>query len=69
MAATVNLKGGSFERGAVKPLFQAPPNNVRYSYAVSADDKRFLIDTVPRQASSSSTPITVVVNWTAGLKQ
>ena len=39
----------------------------RYPYDVSADGQRFLINTAPEQAVSA--PITVVLNWTAGLKK
>jgi len=34
---------------------------------VTADGKRFLINT--QQEETDSSPITVVVNWTAGLKR
>jgi hypothetical protein len=65
MAAAVNGKGRSFEVGAVKTLFVT--NQTGTQYAVSTDGQRFLINTVPQQATS--TPITVVLNWTAGLKK
>ena len=67
MAASVNGKGASFDAGAVKPLFQTRVTGVRYEYDVSADGQRFLINTAPEQ--SASQPISVVVNWTAGLKK
>jgi eukaryotic-like serine/threonine-protein kinase len=68
MAAAVNDKGANFEVGAVKPLFEARfVTGGRNQYAVSADGQRFLINTVPEQAASA--PITVVLNWTAGLKK
>jgi len=69
MVATVNGKGSSLEVGAVKPLFQtrAASPNYQYPYDVSADGQRFLINTLPEQVASA--PITVVVNWTAGLKK
>ena len=68
MAAAVSGKGSSFEIGAVKPLFEArPQTGQRYPYAVSADGQRFLINALPEQAASA--PITVVLNWTAGLKK
>ena len=67
MAAVVNGKGASFEVGAVKPLFQTRTFGFHYSYAVSADGQRFLINTSPEQEASA--PITVVLNWTAGLKK
>ncbi len=65
MAAAVNGKGPSFEVGAVKPLFVTPVAGVRSGYDVSADGQRFLINSIPEQAVSA--PITVVVNWAAGV--
>ncbi len=68
MAAAVNDKGANFEVGAVKPLFEARfVTGGRNQYAVSADGQRFLINTTPEQEASA--PITVVLNWTAGLKK
>jgi eukaryotic-like serine/threonine-protein kinase len=67
MAAAVNGKGSSFEVGAVKPLFQTRATGVADRYAVSADGQRFLIDTAPEHAASA--PITIVLNWAAGLKK
>jgi Tol biopolymer transport system component/predicted Ser/Thr protein kinase len=67
MAATVNGKGSSFEVGAIKPLFTTHPGGPRDWYAVSPDGQRFLINTVPEQAAAA--PLTVVLNWTAGLKK
>ena len=68
VAASVNGKGAGFEVGAVKPLFATRiVGGGNYQYDVSADGQRFLIDTAPEQATSS--PITVVLNWTAGLKK
>jgi eukaryotic-like serine/threonine-protein kinase len=68
MAAAVNEKEGSFDVGGVKPLFGThAAQGGRYRYDVSADGQRFLINTVPEQTASA--PITVVLNWTAGLKK
>ena len=68
MAAAVNGKGSRFEVGAVKPLFETRAIvGLRNRYAVAADGQRFLINTAPEQAASA--PITVVLNWTAGLKK
>jgi Tol biopolymer transport system component/predicted Ser/Thr protein kinase len=68
MAAVVNGKGAGFEVGAVKPLFATRiVFAAGYQYDVSADGQRFLIDAAPEQAAS--TPITIVLNWTAGLKK
>jgi len=68
MAASVNGKGTGFEVGAVNPLFATHIATLgSYQYDVSADGQRFLINTSPEQATSS--PITVVLNWTAGSKK
>jgi hypothetical protein len=69
MVASVSGKGAGFEVGAVKPLFATRVIAFAglYEYAVSADGQRFLVNTAPEQATSS--PITVVLNWTAGLKK
>jgi Tol biopolymer transport system component len=67
MAAAVNGKGSSFEVGAVKPLFETRAlDPTRNRFAVSADGQRFLINTDPQ---TTSAPITVVLNWAAGLKK
>jgi hypothetical protein len=68
MAAAVNGKGSSFEVGAVTPLFQTTAFlGARWPYDVSADGQRFLINTLPEQVGSA--PITVVVNWMAGMRK
>ncbi len=61
-----------FEASAPKFLFQAPfalthQMDAGNHYAVSADGQRFLLN-LPMQENASS-PITVVLNWTAGLKK
>jgi Tol biopolymer transport system component len=60
-----------FEAGAPKPLFDShmlPTTNARFEYDVSADGKRFLINSTSR--SSASAPyLNVVVNWDADLKK
>jgi hypothetical protein len=51
----------------VKPLFAVPAlTGVGYSYDMSADGQRFLINTLAEQTATA--PITVVVNWVSGLK-
>ncbi len=62
----------SFEAGAPVALFDAhlalsPYNNV-FEYDVTADGKRFLINTTGG-VSVPSPPLTVVVNWNAGAKK
>ena len=65
----------SFEPGTPQPLFQTrlAPNNVQFEYDVTADGRRFLLDTIASSngagGSVSGAPLTVVVNWDAGLKK
>jgi Tol biopolymer transport system component/tRNA A-37 threonylcarbamoyl transferase component Bud32 len=56
----------SFQAGIPKPLFTMPANAGPWD--VTADGKRFLA-IMPLQAQqNANTPITVVLNWEAGLK-
>jgi Tol biopolymer transport system component len=60
--------GSTLEFDAPKPLFQTMFREGAYgSYAVSRDGQRFLLNVPP--APADVTPITVVVNWTAALRQ
>ncbi len=69
MAAAVNGKGAEFDVSGSRPLFEIhPPGlNGRYPYDVSADGQRFLVNTVVE--ATALPPITLVVNWAAGLHQ
>jgi hypothetical protein len=68
MLTAVNGRGGTFEIGDVKPLFQTTAYlNARRPYDVSPDGQRFLINSLSEQATAA--PITVVLNWTAGLQK
>jgi hypothetical protein len=57
--------------GVPKPLFQTRVlpgvNSQRMSYVPSRDGRRFLINT--QTGDPPPNPITVVLNWTAGLKK
>ena len=70
---TAPVTGDSqFVAGTPTPLFQVrmipfPPTQSRQQYAVTAHGDRFLVNTVVEPAAPS--PITVVLNWTAGLKK
>jgi hypothetical protein len=64
MVAEVDAKGGSFQVGAVTPLFAAFPEDAATPFDVSADGKRFLIVSVPEQSST----LTLLVNWPARIK-
>ena len=68
MAAEVKSTGQTFVVGAVRPLFGAQPVlGTSNSYEVTADGKRFLVNTTVGELSSS--PITLVVNWDAEVKK
>jgi eukaryotic-like serine/threonine-protein kinase len=71
MAAEVVTTGAQFDAGAVRSLFDvrvpAPALGTRSTYAVARDGQRFLINTWDPKAAL--TPITLVVNWTAGVKR
>jgi hypothetical protein len=64
-----------FEAGAPKALFDprmaiGGPAYTYFRYDVTADGKRFLVNSVAgAPESSASTPITVVLNWQAALKR
>ena len=78
LMAVVIKADSTFEPSVPKVLFETrrfglapgisiPPYGVsRNQYVVTADGQRFLIN---QGVGTSSAPITVVVNWTAGLKQ
>jgi hypothetical protein len=69
MAVDIKEDSSTFEVGTPKALFQTrlpgypAPRNY---YDVSADGQRFLINNLPEEATS--TPISVVINWTSDLK-
>ncbi len=59
-----------FQPGSPKPLFALPHylgGFVGRDYAVSNDGQKFLVSTV--EGSGESPPLTVVLNWQAGLKK
>ncbi|HEY3128510.1 MAG TPA: hypothetical protein VGL91_03570 [Acidobacteriota bacterium] len=74
MAVDVKL-GSTFEAVIPKLLFQAriPTAMVgafRNYYVASAEGRRFLFySPIEGSGTSQITPITVVLNWTAGLKR
>jgi serine/threonine protein kinase len=71
MAVTVNA-GATFEAGEARPLFQLrrrePISSTDlFSYDVSADGQRILVNT--DVGETTVPPLTVVLDWTAGLKK
>jgi Tol biopolymer transport system component len=68
MAAEVGAKGGTFENGPVSALFGPLISGRGFLYDVAADGQRFLA-VVPPEQGTNAEPLTVVQNWTAGLKK
>ena len=64
MAVEVNTSG-IFQAGIPKPLFKVPSGLLYWD--VTADGQRFLMPTP--DATDASAPLTVVLNWQAGLKK
>ncbi len=73
MAADVRVEGGNFKAGVPQALFdtRAALNGglvaTYFPYAVIGKGQRFLVSTVVKETESA--PVTVVVNWTAGLRK
>jgi len=68
MAVDVNTSS-TFETSAPKPLFETQVNgyNAPNRYVVTADGQRFLVNSPVGEVNQ--TPITVVLNWTSGVKR
>ena len=57
-----------FQTGAPRTLFRLSSVRLyknRFPYAVTSDGQRFLVN----QMAPTPSPVTIVLNWTAGLKQ
>jgi Tol biopolymer transport system component len=57
----------TFEPGLPVPLFQA--DVIAYTPYDVAPDGRFLLNTIVETAAPAASPVTVVLNWEAGLKR
>ena len=73
MAVEVKATAQSFDRGAPQALFDSRSSigsvdNASFGYVASADGKRFLMP-VPPGALGETPPLTVMVNWLAGVKK
>ncbi len=65
----VDASASTFRRSTPRELFQMhSPVDIwtRNQYAVTSDGQRFLVNTLVE--TSASSPITMVINWSAGLK-
>jgi hypothetical protein len=60
----------AFHPGIPKPLFKTKALRLpdRMIWDVSSDGKKFLLP-IPVGANNAATPLTVVLNWQAGLKK
>ena len=67
MAASVDGSGSQFKVGVEAPLFEVRLFRGDWPYDVTGDGQRFVVNT--RIEQSTSLPLTVVVNWTAGLRK
>jgi hypothetical protein len=75
MSAAVNGKGPAFQVGTVRRVFERalpPPGGGVggfYRWDVSGDGQRFLVITPLETQESLPLTLTVVMNWTAGVKK
>ena len=67
MAVPVKSSATTLEPGIAIPLFETHATGY-FPYDV-APDGRFLINTVMEEAAPNSSPITLVLNWTAALRK
>lgn len=72
MAVDVKGNGSTFEAGVPQALFELRLQTVglpgpRNFFVATADGRRFLVVSAPEERIT--TPTTVVLNWTAGLKK
>jgi Tol biopolymer transport system component len=70
MAATVRISDTSVQADTPRELFTGVPNNpgLEFPYDVTADGQRFL-SSQPPEGGTVIPPLTVLVNWDAGLKK
>jgi hypothetical protein len=67
MSAELNVVRGVLEVGAVHPLFGPVVCGGGSCFDVSADGRRFLVRTEPKQSTAES--LALVQNWTVTLKR
>jgi hypothetical protein len=69
IAAGIRVAGAGIQTDTPRELFSVPalPRGVDFPYDVTADGQRFLLlQSAPAQGPA---PLTVVLNWQAGLKK
>jgi hypothetical protein len=67
MAVEVHT-GATFQASVPMPLFETRISFASRHFTVTGDGRRLLVPT-PTGEARSSTPATVVLNWTAGIKR
>jgi hypothetical protein len=68
MVVQVGSNGAGFNPSTPEALFSVNSGSGFPEYAPSADGKRFLIATTVTEGAGTP-PLTVVVNWLAGIKK
>jgi Tol biopolymer transport system component len=66
LSSTITVKGDSVEIGRPTPLFKGNFQPIGIPYDVFPDGRRFIVYTAQ---DASANPITIVVNWTSGLRR
>jgi Tol biopolymer transport system component len=66
MAAEVRAEGASLAVGVVRSLFSIRPKRLLRVYDVTADGRRFLVNTAIQERNA--VPLTLVVNWSSGVR-
>jgi hypothetical protein len=70
---TSSVSSGAFEPGAPQPLFRIEPvfasPTATSLYVPTANGERFLVNVQAGGEGTQAPPITMVLNWTAGLKK
>ena len=72
--ATDETLAPDFKNQAPRELFKVPitsggPRAFAFHYDVTPDGMQFLVITTPETEVEASNPITVVLNWQAGVKK
>jgi serine/threonine protein kinase len=60
VAVTVETKGNAFSPGGTRPLFREALSGAAFSYDVSPDGQRFLVNSL---GDIGTSPFTLVINW------
>jgi hypothetical protein len=68
MMAVEVQAGANFQASVPRPLFETRISGPFAHFTVTGDGRRFLVPT-PTGEAQASTPATVVLNWTAGIKR